>query len=235
MAEGIHAALRERIAGPAELSYSGFSGTGGILAEAPEGTKPGHHAEIWARGAKGGLATVETGGARWYLVHRCEAGQVPPKDKLVEEARGWFEPLAQAIESTPDEAIQTHEAWDLPPLETWHDGRIVLIGDAAHATTPYAAMGACMSIKDGDVLAELLAEKDSVEDAFEAFEAARKASTEATVAGARKSASWAMMDSALGSWLRNEMMEHLPEKKAEAIGEEMVLGGVSDKGYGGKG
>jgi len=232
VAEGIHAALRAEIGGPGDLSYSGFTGTGGIIPTAPEGAKPGHHAEIWARGAKGGLATVESGGARWYLVHRCEAGEVPKKEALVEEARGYFEPLAAAIESTPEDEIQTHEAWDLPPLERWHAGRAVLIGDAAHATTPYAAMGACMAIKDGDVLARLLAESESVEEAFAGFESERKAQTESTVAGARKSASWAMMDSALGAWFRNELMEHLPEEKANAIGEEMVVGGVSDKGYG---
>jgi 2-polyprenyl-6-methoxyphenol hydroxylase-like FAD-dependent oxidoreductase len=232
VAEGIHAALREQIAGPAQLSYSGYTGTGGIIPEAPHDAEPGHHAEVWARGAKGGLATVQGGGARWYMVHRCEAGAVPRKEEMVEEARGWYEPLAQAIEATPEDEIQTHEAWDLPPLERWYDGRVIMIGDAAHATTPLAAMGACMSIKDGDVLGRLLAEKDTVEEAFEAMEEERKAATEATVAGARKSASWAMMDSALGAWFRNELMKHMPAEKAQEIGEEMVTGGVTDKGIG---
>ena len=232
VAEGIHAALREQVAGPAELSYSGFTGLGGIIADAPEGAEPGHHVEIWSRGAKGGLATVESGGARWYVVHRCEAGEVPSKDEVISEAQGWYPRLAAAIEATPEDEIQSHEAWDLGPLPRWHDGRTILIGDAAHATTPYAAMGACMSIVDGDVLAELLVEEDDVESAFTAMEERRKSATEATVAGARKSASWAMMDSALGAFLRDMAMKHLPDDKARAIGEEMVAGGVFDKGVG---
>jgi 2-polyprenyl-6-methoxyphenol hydroxylase-like FAD-dependent oxidoreductase len=232
VAEGIHAALREQVAGPAELSYSGYTSVGGIIELAPHDAVAGHHAEIWSRGAKGGLATVQGGGARWYMVHRCEPGTVPSKDELLAEARGWYEPLAEAIEATPAEEIQTHEAWDLGPLPRWHQGRIVMIGDAAHATTPLAAMGACMSIVDGDVLAEVLAEGESVEDAFAEFERRRKHATEETVKGARKSASWAMMDSALGSWLRNEAMKHLPADKARAIAEEMVTGGVTEEGIG---
>lgn len=234
VAEGIHAALRERIAGPAELSYSGYMSVGGIIDTAPEGAKPGHHVEIWSRGAKGGIATVQGGGARWYVVHRCEAGTVPSKEEVLAEAHKWYEPLAAAIEATPAEAIQSHEAWDLGPLPTWHKGRAILIGDAAHATTPLAAMGACMSIKDGDVLAEVLAENDSVEAAFVAMEERRKHTTEETVKGARKSASWAMVESPLGAWLRNEAMKHLPDDKARAIAEEMVTGEVGEKGIGQK-
>ena len=215
VAEGIHAELRERIAGPGGALLLGLQRQ---RRDPRRGSRRGRSPAITPRS---GPAAQRAGSRRWRRAARAGTWSTAARrarsrrrTQLVEEARGWFEPLAKAIESTPEEAIQTHEAWDLPPLETWHDGRIVLIGDAAHATTPYAAMGACMAIKDGDVLAGLLAEKDSVDDAFEAFEAARKASTEGTVAGARKAASWAMMDSALGSWLRNEMMEHLPEKKA---------------------
>lgn len=230
VAEGIHARHREQVAGPAELGYSGFTGSGGIVDTAPEGAEPGHHTEIWSKGAKGGLATVQSGGARWYIVHQCEPGTTPEKDELVAEAHRWYEPLARAIEATPAEEIQSHEAWDLGPLPTWHDGRTILIGDAAHATTPYAAMGACMAIVDGDVLAEVIAASETVEEAFTAMEERRKKATEATVAGARKTASWAMMDSALGAWIRDLEMKHLPDKKAREIAAEMAGGGVSEGG-----
>ncbi|MNJ71859.1 3-hydroxybenzoate 6-hydroxylase [compost metagenome] len=41
--------------------------------------------------------------------------------------------------------------------EPWHRGRVVLIGDAVHATTPHLASGACIGIEDAIVLAEELA------------------------------------------------------------------------------
>jgi hypothetical protein len=54
--------------------------------------------------------------------------------------------------------------WLLAP-RPWGRGRIVLIGDAAHATTPQLASGARIGVEDGIVLAQTLAEKESVEAA----------------------------------------------------------------------
>ena len=62
--------------------------------------------------------------------------------------------------------------WLLAP-RPWGRGRVVLIGDAAHATTPHLASGACIGVEDGIVLAETIAESDTVEAALRAFEARR--------------------------------------------------------------
>jgi 2-polyprenyl-6-methoxyphenol hydroxylase-like FAD-dependent oxidoreductase len=55
----------------------------------------------------------------------------------------------------------------------WHEGRIVLIGDAVHATTPHLGQGAGMAIEDSLVLAEELARADTPQAAFEAFQERR--------------------------------------------------------------
>ena len=59
----------------------------------------------------------------------------------------------------------------LPP--PWHRGRIVLIGDAAHATTPHLASGASLAIEDAIVLARLLAARPILADALDEFTSAR--------------------------------------------------------------
>jgi 2-polyprenyl-6-methoxyphenol hydroxylase-like FAD-dependent oxidoreductase len=51
----------------------------------------------------------------------------------------------------------------------WFKGRAILIGDAAHASTPQLASGAGMAAEDGIVLAQELSRGDSVPAAFEAF------------------------------------------------------------------
>lgn len=53
---------------------------------------------------------------------------------------------------------------------TWSRGRVVLIGDAVHATTPHMASGAGIGIEDGIVLAEELCTADTVDEALIAFE-----------------------------------------------------------------
>jgi len=51
----------------------------------------------------------------------------------------------------------------------WYRGRVVLIGDAAHATTPHCAYGAGLAVEDAVVLAELLERDGAMEAAFEKF------------------------------------------------------------------
>ncbi len=53
--------------------------------------------------------------------------------------------------------------------ETWFKGRMLLIGDAAHATTAHMGMGGGMALEDAVVLAQCVAAKSSVPEAFQAF------------------------------------------------------------------
>lgn len=59
----------------------------------------------------------------------------------------------------------------MPP--PWHSGRVILIGDAAHTTTPHMAAGAGIAIEDAIVLCSLLESEPTPEQAFDAFMARR--------------------------------------------------------------
>ena len=54
-------------------------------------------------------------------------------------------------------------------LDEWYRGRVVLIGDAAHAGPPHMAEGGCMAMEDALVLAEVLRTANGVESALEAY------------------------------------------------------------------
>ena len=63
---------------------------------------------------------------------------------------------------------------DRDPVRHWHKGRVVLLGDAAHAPLQSYAQGAGMAIEDGLCLGELIAQSgDDFANAFRKFEAAR--------------------------------------------------------------
>lgn len=62
---------------------------------------------------------------------------------------------------------------DHDPLDTWTDGRVTMIGDAAHAMYPRGGNGACQAIVDGRVVAEKLAELGDPNAAFLAYEGER--------------------------------------------------------------
>jgi 2-polyprenyl-6-methoxyphenol hydroxylase-like FAD-dependent oxidoreductase len=73
------------------------------------------------------------------------------------------------------DAITDQSVVNFRPLEAlllpgpWHTGRAILIGDAAHATTPHLASGAGMAMEDAVVLGDVLAKNDSLGAAFAAF------------------------------------------------------------------
>ena len=62
--------------------------------------------------------------------------------------------------------------------DRWHTGRVLLIGDAAHAGPPHMGQGGCMALEDALVLAEVLRAADTVEDALDAFVARRRPRTD---------------------------------------------------------
>ncbi|SFK40085.1 FAD-dependent oxidoreductase [Caulobacter sp. UNC279MFTsu5.1] len=97
-------------------------------------------------------------------------------------ARAMRERLAQAPPAIAELAARITDDDEVvyKPLEwlfvegDWHKGRIVLIGDAVHATTPHLGQGAGMAIEDSLVLAEELARASTPREAFQAFQARRQ-------------------------------------------------------------
>ncbi len=86
-----------------------------------------------------------------------------------------------AAQITDDDAV-VYKPLECLFLESdWHKGRIVLLGDAVHATTPHLGQGAGMAIEDAVVLADELARAETPEIAFSAYQARRRARCEFTV------------------------------------------------------
>lgn len=77
-------------------------------------------------------------------------------------------------------------AADLPPFRPWSHHSTLLIGDAAHAALPYLAQGAAMALEDAVALSLSLGAMPSTEDAFRAFEEARRPRTMAIAASSRR-------------------------------------------------
>jgi len=62
---------------------------------------------------------------------------------------------------------------DRDPVGTWVDGRVALLGDAAHPMLQYMAQGACMAMEDGVCLADSLARTDTLEAGLETYRGRR--------------------------------------------------------------
>ena len=94
-----------------------------------------------------------------------------PGDKADVTAQPKPQRPGPAVEAILDAVGANWTPWPLYTVDTdrWHRGNLGLIGDAAHAMVPFQAQGAAMGIEDAAVLAPLLVETKSVEDAFSRY------------------------------------------------------------------
>jgi len=88
------------------------------------------------------------------------------REKLVNTAPQLQE---MAADITDDEGVVYRPLEAMMVYGLWSSGRVVLLGDAVHATTPHLGQGAGMAIEDSIVLAEELAKADTPEEAFAAY------------------------------------------------------------------
>lgn len=97
----------------------------------------------------------------------------------VKELRAAYEGFHHDVRAVLEACPDCHK-WAIlerEPLERWSDGRVVLIGDAAHPMTPYMAQGGATAMEDAAVLARCLKKEDDVKAAFRLFEQHRKPRT----------------------------------------------------------
>lgn len=95
--------------------------------------------------------------------------------KLHDIMQAFPAPLLQEVRSMldADSHINYRPLENLLVPAPWYKGRIVMIGDTVHATTPHLAAGACIGIEDAIVLAEELANKSSLDEALKTFQSRR--------------------------------------------------------------
>lgn len=107
-------------------------------------------------------------------------------DALLAEFRD-FEPTARSIlMATPPDQCFKWGIFDRDPLPVWSTGRVALLGDAAHPTTPFLGQGAAIALEDGMVLARAIAAAGSVAEALARYEKARVARANGVLLASRE-------------------------------------------------
>ena len=223
-ADGIHSKVRTHVAGEVPLRYSGYSGASGVTNYSHPDVPLHTHVDVWGRGGKAGVANVGDGMMRWYLTWKGSAESQKTLEEILSRLKKWYPPLHTIVDTTPEEKILQSSYYDIAPLQKWILGNVVLLGDAAHATTPFAAMGANMAIVDASALATDLMESESTGAALHQFEESRKKRTEEIVRHGRRMSRLTQLHSPLAAWLRDQAFLHMPEKEMEKVALAMAAG-----------
>lgn len=100
------------------------------------------------------------------------------KPELIARHRGWTAPVQDLIGATSEAEIIRSDVQGRRPDRRWGEGRVTLLGDAAHPITFNIGQGACQALEDALVLAERLATADGrPEAALRAYEKERRGRT----------------------------------------------------------
>ncbi|MCX5529658.1 FAD-dependent monooxygenase [Streptomyces sp. NBC_00006] len=220
-ADGINSLVRRALWGDSPIRphhlqlYGGY--TLADTVSAPKGLCVLTHSPT-VQGAWTAIRSKGRDGFQWWVLSAHDIDRPVPDDlhgAAARLARGFPDPLPQLIAATDPAHVQSWPLRDRKPLKQWSKGRVTLIGDAAHPTSPYAAYGAGMATEDGYFLGRRLAGVDltdgaAVRRALDAFEAPRKPHT------ARQSqTAWALGKvfhhaPALLRPLRDAVLDHTP-------------------------
>ena len=106
---------------------------------------------------------------------------------LLERVKGWPPVVRDAVASTSPDSILHNEVRDLLPYRPWGEGRVTLLGDAAHPMLPTLGQGACQAIEDAAALVRCLDSEADVEAALRSYERKRSRRVATFVLTSRRS------------------------------------------------
>ena len=173
-ADGIFSRLRERIFPQAPKPTFTGQVIYRVVAERPPGFDCTHF--FMGADSKVGFNPVSPTHMYMFLLHRAEGdpridpARQPEALYAAMQGFGGFVPqVRETVRTTNAHSVNYRLLEVLLMPSPWFEGRVVLIGDAAHATTPHLASGAGMAIEDGLVLVEELAAQATVPEALDRF------------------------------------------------------------------
>lgn len=151
-ADGIWSKVRTKMIGHTEANYSQYTCYTGISDFTPPDIDTvGYRVFL---GNEQYFVSSDVGGGKmqWYGFHREPSGgdDAPGKrkERLMEIFGDWNEMVTDLIMATPEEDVLRRDIFDRPPIFKWNEGRVVLLGDSAHAMQPNLGQGGCMAIED---------------------------------------------------------------------------------------
>jgi 2-polyprenyl-6-methoxyphenol hydroxylase-like FAD-dependent oxidoreductase len=213
-ADGINSKVRESIFSNTSKRFSGQTCWRGISDIRLPYEFQNAGIESWGKKVRFGFSQVTENQVYWFAVSNASQNGTDNVNTLKTELKNRFidfNPLVMnIIENTKAEKIIRNDISDLKRLEKWHKDKVVLVGDAAHATTPNMGQGAGQGIEDAYYLANILAKHYQLEQSLNLFESNRREKVDYVVNN-----SWRfgqMAHSGFGQIVMKTIMKLTPDK-----------------------
>lgn len=159
-ADGLRSAVRRGLRGDEPLRFAKYASWQAVVDYADEATPIGLFSVFWGPEARFLFYRVSDRQLYWEGIFATEAGGRDPdggrKDAVLERFGDWVRPVGALVSATDEAAISRADVYDRPPIKRWSQGRVTLLGDAAHPMTNAVGQGANQAIEDAVVLAKCL-------------------------------------------------------------------------------
>ncbi|MEV0593279.1 FAD-dependent oxidoreductase [Nonomuraea cavernae] len=223
-ADGLRSRTRAIIdSGAPRARHVGLLNTGGFARGVTVPGEPGTNHFIFGKKCFFGYL-VHPDGEVWWFANppsrreptREELAAITPtqwRARLTSLFRDDVGPMLDIIGAT-EHIISGWNTYDFPTVPTWFNERMVIVGDAAHATSPSSGQGASMAMEDAVVLAKCLRDVPGLPGAFAAFEGLRRKRVERIVAQGKRNGS-GKAPGVLGAFARDLVLPAIMRKLAE--------------------
>ncbi|HEY0680513.1 MAG TPA: FAD-dependent monooxygenase [Chitinophagaceae bacterium] len=184
-ADGINSRVRHQLYPTLKLRFSDQTSWRFVTEfELPQHEKQNSY-EIWSnkKGLRVGYSYINKGEVYCYITASATEEQKRPepisqKRILMNLCNGFSPEIKKLIAAAPEDEIIQKNLYDLQLSEKWYSGRVVLAGDAAHASMPNLGQGACQAIEDAYALAKCLTGSKDPVTAFRSYESLRRPKAE---------------------------------------------------------
>ena len=201
-ADGLRSSVRAGLLGNDPPRDSGLVAYRAVV----DFSEPDPVGEFWGAAGVFGVAPLSGGRVYWYATQRKKEER--ELDAVFAE---WTSPIPELLARTPREDVLRHPLHDRPPARRWTEGRVALLGDAAHPMLPFLGQGACQAIEDAVSLADALAEHGVGPEGLRAYERTRRKRAAMLVKRSRAAGRVAHLRAAWQRAVRDSLMRHTPD------------------------
>lgn len=181
-ADGVRSRVRSQLFGPEEVRFTGFIAYRGLVPMElvpKEAMDPA--CQVWM-GRRLMLNRYPVSGGKLlnFVAFALRSGwedegwSTPAsKAEILQDYAGWHPHVTKIIEAAPEASLFKWALCARSALMRWVDGRVALLGDAAHPVLPYLGQGAVMALEDSVILGRALSAAPNIEEGLARYEAAR--------------------------------------------------------------
>ncbi|USG66430.1 FAD-dependent monooxygenase [Brevibacillus ruminantium] len=220
-ADGVHSNIREALLPNAKPQYAGYTCWRAVVQAEPDLLQydPNVFIETWGRRGRFGLVPLSNNRIYWFACVNAKSPNSQLRSDTIRDLmrrfEGYHEPIPQILTQTSDRQLLQHDIYYLPPIRRFAFGRIVLLGDAAHAMTPNMGQGAGQSIEDAVILASHLKHNPAIKVALERYERERVGRTGKITRMSNRIGMVAQLDGRVSAALRDALFPSIPARILE--------------------